>query len=541
MTLLPLLPALLAGCTGGASKEPDRGDTHQADTSSSEADTDTDGDTDTDSDSDTDSDADDTAAVPVDLDADGYLDDVDCDDADASVHPSAEDFCERIDQDCDGVSWALGSCGEVLMYTEVSEQVSVDNSAYLVRDLTGDGLPDWLVWSQGFPRPDGEGEQYGFALYAGGEVPASPLDAPTEALQGWVLGSYSAFLALDPKDVGDLDGDGTNDVLFVSEGQWSMMWVHLGPLTLDGSLDWVESSDELWTGRQPNYETWMAATAQGVDFDGDGRNDLAGSESAQSGDSDFSSFDVFFGGSWGDSAIRVMTEGDQSARQLDTLEDIDGDGLADLHVSGAAADGYTWHYLVSGADLRGADGIIVDDLAFARAQAYQGNTAFFDDYWGTAGDWTGDGTPDMIVADHNSETLGYEHGEVFVFDGSAARGEILVEDAVGSWVGNVVDEQLYCKANLDADGEPGQELLLYADGDAVYLVQHALPAMRTPVSGMRFQIEDHQPYTRGQPQDFDGDGFDDWAFTDYTTDPTTARLWFGWAIPWDDPTAWAAP
>lgn len=540
MSLL-LLPALLAACTDGASNEPDR-DTRQADTGSSDSDTDTDGDTDSDGDSDTDSDTDDTAAAPADLDADGYLDDVDCDDEDATVHPGAEDLCDRIDQDCDGVSWVAGSCGEVLVYTEVSEWVSADNSAYLVRDLTGDALPDWLVWSQGFPRPDGEGEQYGFALYAGGQVPASPIDAPTDALQGWVCGSYSPAGGVDYKDVGDLDGDGTNDILFVSTF-FPMIFVHLGPLALDGSLDWIDSSDELWTARQPDYDQWMNVTAQGIDFDGDGRNDLAGSEMGQSGDSDFSSFDVFFGGSWGDSGIRIMTEGDRSATVLDTLEDVDGDGLPDLHVMGEASDGYTWHYLVSGADLRDADGALIDDLAFATMNVYQGDVGIggSEDSWSTAGDWTGDGAADMIVADHDSDTLGYEHGEVYVFDGASAAGELIVEDAVGSWVGNVLDEQLSFQASLDADGEPGRELLLYSDGDAVYLVPHVLPALRTPVSGLKFQIEDHQPYTRGQPQDFDGDGYDDWAFTDYTTDPTTARLWFGWDIPWDDPTAWVAP
>lgn len=40
---------------------------------------------------------------PVDGDQDGYAVDVDCDDADATVHPGAPEVCDGLDQDCDGL------------------------------------------------------------------------------------------------------------------------------------------------------------------------------------------------------------------------------------------------------------------------------------------------------------------------------------------------------------------------------------------------------------------------------------------------------
>lgn len=44
----------------------------------------------------------DTAAVGTDADGDGfYLEEDDCNDADAQTHPGAEDFCDGRDQDCD--------------------------------------------------------------------------------------------------------------------------------------------------------------------------------------------------------------------------------------------------------------------------------------------------------------------------------------------------------------------------------------------------------------------------------------------------------
>jgi hypothetical protein len=42
-------------------------------------------------------------AGPLDADGDGYDASVDCDDADASVHPGAPDPCDGLDADCDGV------------------------------------------------------------------------------------------------------------------------------------------------------------------------------------------------------------------------------------------------------------------------------------------------------------------------------------------------------------------------------------------------------------------------------------------------------
>ena len=38
----------------------------------------------------------------IDLDGDGSMSDVDCDDADATVYPGADEICDDLDNNCDG-------------------------------------------------------------------------------------------------------------------------------------------------------------------------------------------------------------------------------------------------------------------------------------------------------------------------------------------------------------------------------------------------------------------------------------------------------
>ena len=120
----------------------------------------------------------------VDADGDGATAAVDCDDADASVHPGAEEICNAIDDNCDGVI----------------DEPAADGSTFY-RDHDGDGYGDNTVSMQacaapdGFTSDDGDCDDAEAAVY-----PGAPEDDCTDPVDYNCDGSTG---------YADLDGDGT--------------------------------------------------------------------------------------------------------------------------------------------------------------------------------------------------------------------------------------------------------------------------------------------------------------------------------------------
>lgn len=467
----------------------------------------------------------DSGPPPMDADGDGYDEESDCNDADSTIHPGAADACDSVDQDCDGVPYATAACAEPTPWGEVSDFLVAPGYLYMVDDMTGDGIADAFEIDRDWRFYPGEAE-----------FPSAPWGPPEGARNTFLLEMCPEH---GPDNVGDLDGDGTNDFVIADTQCARHLYVHLGPLPDVGVWKGMSDSEEVWTAPVPE-EAWFNARAWGGDFNGDGRADYVGSEGAQERDGTVAAFDVFFGGMWGETQVRTLTSGKWSARILDVLDDMDGDGLDEVHAYMSYSGVGPRHPIFSGGDLAGADGFDVADFQLAALVPATDERPGDGDYLVdirvvSAGDWTGDGTSDLVTVFSQWTDADIQTGGVFLFDG-AARGDFNISDAVGSWIGN---DREYGELNpnfkvLDADGDGQLEILVSEQHvDKWYLVPHILPTLNTPLYGLTFS---GSIYPLGEPLDINGDGFDDLSFNDI--DNARGALWLGWPIPFDDPSAW---
>ena len=198
--------------------------------------TDTEGGSDTDS-SDTDSDTDTDEVMPEDADGDGFTADEDCDDDDPSIHPDAEEVCNGIDDDCDGLT------------DDDDDSVSGQETWYVDADGDGYGLGRDTV--EACEQPSGYAERGGDcddddpAYHPGADEDdcTDPEDYNCDGSVGYVDADGDGFAACEDCDDGDADAnpDGTETCDETDED-------------CDGDID-EDASDE---------PTWY------IDYDSDG-------------------------------------------------------------------------------------------------------------------------------------------------------------------------------------------------------------------------------------------------------------------------------
>lgn len=197
-------------------------------------------------------------------------------------------------------------------------------------DVSGqdDGSPDWLIVHE---QPNGG---VLFWVVGGGPDPTPHLWADLRS-GGW---SYANSRQM----VGDVDGDGTDDIVSVHRNHtydgrvWSNIWVH----RTNGSG--LSSDPELWAQVQPDpYDFTSAASVPFVDSryvlgdaNGDGRDDLTVVHRGWAGSmaiayrtwlSTGTSFPAPTGFTWGDGF-----EGWSFDNSRDLVADLNGDGRDDL-------------------------------------------------------------------------------------------------------------------------------------------------------------------------------------------------------------------
>ncbi|MCP4785256.1 MAG: hypothetical protein GY878_17030 [Fuerstiella sp.] len=331
---------------------------------------------------------------------------------------------------------------------------------------------------------DGEVEDYVFSITAAGEGLASSfLKIASDTNGGPTLTDNFKF-GTSVASLGDLDGDGVNDVAVGSLDFPSGGAVHVLFLKADGSVrDSVRISHETNGGPTlTGSDAFGSSVTLLGDLDGDGINELAvGANTDRGTGVAASSFrgavHVLFLNA--DGTVRDSTKiGDQVGggptlvndtffgQSVTSLGDLDGDGVTDLAV-GAEGDG-------TGGSDRGAvyvmflnaDGTVRESTKIAHENNGGPTLADFDDFGRSVslvGDLDGDGIQDLAVgADHDDTggtTSGANRGAVYVLflktDGTvreltkiahATNGGPVLDDGVrfGSSVASLGD--------LDGDG-----------------------------------------------------------------------------------------
>ncbi len=454
-----------------------------------------------------------------DLDGDGHtsnlcVDGDDCDDDDATIFGGAAETCEDgIDQSCDGYdprctydgSHDLGDYEKIY-----SDEPNFDaGRLVVVGDPTGDGEPDIVVTTF-----------YANGYQGGGYVIPGPFGS-TEALgdRGYFLsGGMGTSYAGRSLGVGDVDGDGIDDVGLGAPDGTEKEFIILGPVSADVSLDDADIIISSPTAIETGHGGDLA------DVTGDGVADavIGAYEDSTGG---YASGTVF------------IHAGPLSAGDFDLDDD------ADLRIVGDAAMAYAGRYLRAGPDANG-DGI--GDMLLAApyqtsAAPYAGSVYLVygglsgdidtsdadgtftgvaaSDYAGedlAMGDLDGDGLADVIVGSYGNSAGSYAGTAYVEYGPASGTTDLAAADVVIE--GDYANQQFGLGFGVgDTDSDGAEELLVGAIGDrsggnssgATYLFYAPITATAASDADAWWEGEaaGDQAGEGADIADLDGDGF----------------------------------
>ena len=478
----------------------------------------------------------------LDQDGDGYRPlDGDCDDHLPHVYPGAPDYCDGLDQDCDGEPIPPGSCGQAgdagAMWSWAFEDPDASQGVYgSMGDVDGDGRAD--IAARRAEKPDyhpNAGPLFGAQLDAlppAGPLPELPFSTPH------TLGGASG--------AGDVDGDGYSDI-WASEAAAGgrPSWLHLVPGRPEGYLPGESASEQ-------SIATWVleegvdASLWGGIgDFDGDGNTDLLWLYERDGADEP-STFAVvggdlgFLGGSDFDPyphTVYDIVQATNTTGLPSNVGDLDGDGSDELCVAVTFSQGASESLvMLAGIDLWRGEGTVASlgEVSWLDNEHphYLTPTTYVVD---VRTDADGDGLEDLAVGVHFDDG---ESGALFYTSGGIPEGRL------DAWTHTTIEglPQTGWVLTRDGDGD--------GDGvaDSILWNNCLLPSSRLLGGGAFDYAEVVGPciapeglgYTNAFA-DMTGDGQPEWVLNDlYGAADGNNRVLVveGFPIPWDDPSKW---
>ncbi len=314
---------------------------------------------------------------------------------------------------------ARGS-GDGLMADEAAATLSGDGNwdrvggGLAVLDHDGDGVGDLLV---GAAYEDSGGTDAGMVYLMQGPITADL--GVSSAVATFSASSASALLGTDIGTAGDVNGDGSEDVLLglpTYSSSTGAVYLFEGPVS--GALS-VDAADLTLTGEAASDSAGDALSRLG-DMDGDGYDDyLIGAPGNDDGADDAGAVYLVSGAlsAGGDLSAATATiygsaVDDAAGTQVHSAGDFDGDGTPDFAVT--AAQGTTISegavYVFAGANLSGS--YTVEDAMIRLDGTYADDTAGSSVYLG--GDTDNDGNDDILVGATGSDLGGASSGAAYL-------------------------------------------------------------------------------------------------------------------------------
>ncbi len=486
-----------------------------------------------------------------------------CDDYDATVNPDGDDPCgeeaDGVDNDCDGV---VDNLDRLVTYFE-----DADGDGYGDADVeldSCDGEPSGYV-SDATDCDDGEVEASPSASEVCGDNIDNDCDGDTDCEDADCDGQLPCSVVLSDADalligessgdqagasvacVGDLDGDGYDDLLVGAPGQdgggsnAGAAYAVFGPVT--SSLDLSSADVTLWGEATTDLAGEPLAAAG--DFDGDGLADLfVGAPYNDTGGADAGCAYLVLGpgtaySELGSSDLVVVgdTADENAGAAIAGVGDTDGDGLDDL-LLGAPGDD------AAGADagmvallLGGSTGLLyasqADVLLLGEAAGDGAGGAVV-----AAGDLDGDGFDDLMVGAAGADSGAEDAGIVYVLYGPL-DGDGSLADAAASISGVEASAGLQVGVTGDLDGDATLDFLVgVEDDDTAASAAGAVYAFLGPLEGdVSLSDADDQLYGSSASSYV---GCSLAAVGDLTGDGAAEVLVGAWGAPYDSITAGSA-